>query len=72
MGKANYRLEIDLKPALDEKKLDARILRDFEKYSKVAYNLVYNRYLFKFSARISAAKTEKMQFCSCILWMAYV
>lgn len=28
-----YRLEIDLKPALDEKKLDARILRDFQKYS---------------------------------------
>lgn len=28
-----YRLEIDLKPALDEKKLDARILRDFEKYA---------------------------------------
>ena len=33
MGKAKYRLEIDLKPALDEKKLDARILRDFEKYA---------------------------------------
>lgn len=32
-GNARYRLEIDLKPALDEKKLDARILRDFEKYS---------------------------------------
>ena len=32
-GKADYRLEIDLKPALDEKKLDARILRDFQKYS---------------------------------------
>ena len=32
-GIAKYRLEIDLKPALDEKKLDARILRDFEKYS---------------------------------------
>lgn len=32
-GKAQYRLSIDLKPALDEKKLDARILRDFEKYS---------------------------------------
>ena len=32
-GRARYRLEIDLKPALDEKKLDARILRDFEKYS---------------------------------------
>ncbi len=28
-----YRCEIDLKPALDEKKLDARILRDFEKFS---------------------------------------
>lgn len=30
---AKYRLSIDLKPALDEEKLDARILRDFEKYS---------------------------------------
>ena len=28
-----YRLSIDLKPALDEKKLDARILRDFRKYA---------------------------------------
>ena len=33
MGRARYRLEIDLKSALDEKKLDERILRDFEKYS---------------------------------------
>ncbi len=33
MGKARYRLEIDLKPGLDEKKLDARLLRDFEKYA---------------------------------------
>ncbi len=32
-GEAEYRLEIDLKPALDEKRLDARLLRDFEKYS---------------------------------------
>lgn len=32
-GEAKYRLEIDLKPALDEKKLDARLLRDFEKYA---------------------------------------
>ena len=32
MGEARYRLEIDLKPGLDEKKLDARILRDFDKY----------------------------------------
>ncbi len=28
-----YRVHIDLKPGLDEKKLDARILRDFTKYS---------------------------------------
>ena len=33
MGEAKYRLEIDLKPGLDEKKLDARLLRDFEKYA---------------------------------------
>ena len=33
MGEKKYRLEIDLKPGLDEKKLDARILRDFEKYA---------------------------------------
>ena len=31
-GDESYRLEIDLKPGLDEKKLDARILRDFDKY----------------------------------------
>ena len=30
MGSARYRLAIDLKPALDEKKLEARILRDIE------------------------------------------
>lgn len=33
MGQARYRLTIDLKPGLDEKKLDARLLRDFEKYA---------------------------------------
>ena len=33
MDSRKYRLEIDLKPGLDEKKLDARILRDFEKYA---------------------------------------
>ena len=33
MGEAKYRLSIDLKPALDEKKLDERILRDFDKYA---------------------------------------
>lgn len=35
--KRRYRLSIDLKPGLDEKKLDARILRDFEKYANRAY-----------------------------------
>ena len=33
MGQAEYRLAIDLKPALDEKKLDERVLRDFDKYA---------------------------------------
>ena len=33
MGSAKYRLSIDLKPGLDEKKLDARLLRDFEKFA---------------------------------------
>ncbi len=31
-GERRYELEIDFKPALDEEKLDARVLRDFEKY----------------------------------------
>lgn len=30
--KKSYRLEIDLKPALDENQLDKRLLSDFEKY----------------------------------------
>lgn len=33
IGSKNYYTLVDLKPALDEKKLDQRILRDFEKYS---------------------------------------
>lgn len=33
----SYRLSIDLKPALDEQKLDARILRDFEKYKNRSF-----------------------------------
>ena len=32
VGKKEYRLEIDLKPALDEPTLDKRLLSDFEKY----------------------------------------
>ena len=34
IGKEKYRIEIDLKSALDEEKLTARIMRDFEKYNK--------------------------------------
>lgn len=33
LEKENYIIEIDLKPALEEKTLDNRILRDFQKYS---------------------------------------
>jgi predicted flavoprotein YhiN len=29
-----YRISIDLKPALDEEKLDKRIVRDFDKFSR--------------------------------------
>lgn len=36
-GEAKYELRIDLKPGLDEKKLDARLLRDFEKYANRDY-----------------------------------
>ncbi len=34
IGKEKYRIEIDLKPALTEEQLTARIMRDFEKYNK--------------------------------------
>lgn len=34
IGKEKYRIEIDLKPALTEEQLTARIMRDFEKRSK--------------------------------------
>lgn len=34
IGKEKYRIEIDLKSALDEEKLTARLMRDFEKYNK--------------------------------------
>lgn len=42
MGRSVYRLEIDLKPGLDERKLDARILRDFEKYSNKEFKNALN------------------------------
>ena len=34
IGAEKYRILIDLKPALDEEKLTARVIRDFEKYSR--------------------------------------
>ena len=33
MESGKYKIKIDLKPALDEKQLDARIIRDFQKYA---------------------------------------
>ncbi len=38
MGSADYRLLIDLKPALDEKKLEARILRDIEENPRRSFH----------------------------------
>ena len=38
MGSADYRLLIDLKPALDEKKLEARILRDVEENPRRSFH----------------------------------
>lgn len=34
IGNEKYRIEIDLKNALDEEQLSARVMRDFEKYNK--------------------------------------
>lgn len=34
MPEKKYAIEIDLKPALDEEKLSARLIRDFEKYNR--------------------------------------
>ena len=41
-GKKEYRLEIDLKPALDEPTLDKRILSDFEKHSNSDFRNALN------------------------------
>jgi len=41
--KKNVFLEIDLKPALNEVKLDNRLLRDFEKYGKETFRTVLNK-----------------------------
>ena len=43
MGKCTYSLKIDLKPALDEKKLDARILRDFGLFANKEFKNALDR-----------------------------
>ena len=62
MGEASYRLAIDLKPALDEKKLDERILRDFEKYAnkefKNALNDLAGRTMIPVLVRLSAIEED--------------
>ena len=49
-GEKQYHLEIDLKPALDEKALDSRILRDFSEYS----NRQFINYLPKLTGKSMA------------------
>lgn len=63
MGQASYRLSIDLKPGLDEKKLDARILRDFEKYAnrdfKNALNDLAGHSMIPVLVRLSGIPEDK-------------
>lgn len=49
---AKYALEMDLKPALDEKTLDARLLRDFTEFA----NLDISNYMPKLLPRLMAEK----------------
>lgn len=63
MDSAKYRLLIDLKPGLDEKKLDARILRDFAKYAnrefKNALNDLVGRSMIPVLVRLSGIPEDK-------------
>ena len=63
MGSAEYKLLIDLKPGLDEKKMDARILRDFAKYSnrefKNALGDLAGRSMIPVLLRLSGIPEEK-------------
>ncbi len=43
--KSTVRFSLDLKPALDEKKLDARILRDFDSNGKVKLKTLFKEWL---------------------------
>ncbi len=63
MGSAVYTLKIDFKPGLDEKKLDARILRDFSKYAnreyKNALGDLIGRSMIPVVVRLSAIPEDK-------------
>jgi len=63
MGSAEYRLLIDFKPGLDEKKLDARILRDFSKYAnrefKNALGDLVGRSMIPVLPRLAAIPEDK-------------
>ena len=63
--KDQYTVEIDLKPALDEKKLDERILRDFEKYQNRDFenalcDLLPRTMIPVVVRRVGVAPTEKV------------
>ena len=63
MESAEYRLFIDLKPGLDEKKLDARILRDFNKFAnrefKNALDELAGRSMIPVLVRLSGIPDDK-------------
>ena len=63
MGTSEYRLLIDFKPGLDEKKLDARLLRDFEKYAnrefKNALGDLVGRSMIPVLVRLSEVPEDK-------------
>jgi len=57
-NKKKYYADIDLKPALDEKKLDLRILRDFEKYKSRDFSNALGDLLNKSMIPIIVEKSE--------------
>ncbi len=63
MGSSEYRLLIDFKPGLDEKKLDARLLRDFEKFAnrefKNALGDLVGRSMIPVLVRLSGIPEDK-------------
>lgn len=58
LKKGNIRLKIDLKPALTEEKLDARILRDFEEVKNKEFKNSLNKLLPQKLIPIIIEKTE--------------